>query len=99
MSEYGSLTLLGPPLSVIHFASIVHAPTLFPIVWHVSFLAPGPLIQVLNVPPSASLTEVRKAYKRESLRYHPDKPGGDAEKFKRINEAYTSLTSRSGQRY
>lgn len=49
--------------------------------------------QILGVKASASLAEIRAAYKKESLLSHPDKVGGDAERFKRVNEAYTSLTA------
>ena len=49
--------------------------------------------QILGVKASASLAEIRSAYKKESLLSHPDKACGDAERFKRVNEAYTSLTA------
>ncbi len=34
---------------------------------------------------------VQKAYRRMASRYHPDKPTGDADRFKLINEAYELL--------
>ena len=37
--------------------------------------------------PDASDAEVRKAYRQAAKRNHPDK-GGDAETFKKINEAW-----------
>ena len=43
--------------------------------------------KVLNLPVTASLAEVRKAYHKGALIHHPDK-GGDAEKFKVLNQAY-----------
>ena len=51
--------------------------------------------EVLSVERGASSEEIRKAYKREALKHHPDRnPGdGDAEaKFKACNEAYQVLS-------
>ena len=39
---------------------------------------------------NASETELKKAYKKKAMQYHPDK-GGDANKFQQINEAYETL--------
>jgi curved DNA-binding protein CbpA len=36
--------------------------------------------------------EIRKAYRRQALLYHPDK-GGDPEKFKQVVEAYEVLSN------
>lgn len=46
---------------------------------------------VLGVARTATAEDVKKAYKRAALRYHPDKNqgSGDAEeKFKEVAEAY-----------
>lgn len=51
--------------------------------------------EILGISRSASVTEVRSAFKRLAMRYHPDRNPGDAEaeeKFKKINEAYHTLT-------
>ena len=51
--------------------------------------------EVLGVARGASAEEVRKAYKREALKHHPDRNPGDAEaehKFKACNEAYQVLS-------
>jgi molecular chaperone DnaJ len=51
--------------------------------------------EVLGVERSASSEDVRKAYKREALKHHPDRNPGDpaAEaKFKSVNEAYQVLS-------
>lgn len=46
---------------------------------------------LLGVPKSASQDEIKKAFRTLAHKHHPDKPGGDAEKFKKINEAYQAL--------
>jgi molecular chaperone DnaJ len=51
--------------------------------------------EVLGVERTASTDEVRKAYKREALKHHPDRNPGDATaevKFKAVNEAYQVLS-------
>ena len=48
--------------------------------------------RTLSVPRSASQQDVKGAYRRLALRYHPDKPGGCPERFRRINEAYETLS-------
>ena len=45
---------------------------------------------ILGVNKNASETELKKAYKKKAMQYHPDK-GGDANKFQQINEAYETL--------
>lgn len=59
---------------------------------------------ILEIDPSASDTEVKKAYRNMATRYHPDKVqhlGSDfqkvaEEKFKAINEAYQNIKSERG---
>lgn len=46
---------------------------------------------VLGVSRTASQDEIRKAYKKQSMRHHPDR-GGDEDEFKKINEAYQVLS-------
>lgn len=46
---------------------------------------------ILGVAETASDEEIKKAYKSLALQHHPDKQGGDEEKFKEINEAYDTL--------
>ena len=42
----------------------------------------------LGVNRTASEDEVKQAYRRLAKQYHPDKPTGNEEKFKRVSEAY-----------
>jgi molecular chaperone DnaJ len=46
--------------------------------------------EILGVPKNASVDEIKRAYRKLAHQHHPDK-GGDAEKFKEINEAYQVL--------
>ncbi len=56
--------------------------------------------EILGVSKAASPDEIKKAYRRLAVQYHPDKQGGDEAKFKEINEAYEVLRDSSKrQRY
>jgi molecular chaperone DnaJ len=53
---------------------------------------------VLDVEKNASEAEIKKAYRRLAMKYHPDKNPGDKtaeEKFKSANEAYEILSDKS----
>lgn len=47
---------------------------------------------VLGVSKTASTEEIKAAFRKKAHEHHPDK-GGDAEKFKELNEAYQVLNS------
>jgi hypothetical protein len=49
------------------------------------------LYKVLRVKQNANQEEIKIAYRKLSKKYHPDCIGGDEEKFKKINLAYTIL--------
>lgn len=49
------------------------------------------LYEVLGVPQDAGKDDIKKAYKKMAVQYHPDK-GGDPEKFKEIANAYDVLS-------
>lgn len=48
--------------------------------------------EILGVSREASNEEIKKAYRKLAHKYHPDKKGGDEEKFKEVNEAYQALS-------
>lgn len=52
---------------------------------------PKDYYHILGVERSASADELKRAYRKLALQYHPDKPTGNEEKFKEINEAYQVL--------
>ena len=47
--------------------------------------------KILGVEKSASQDDVKKAFLKLAHEHHPDKNGGQDEKFKEINEAYQVL--------
>ena len=50
------------------------------------------LYDILNVSVEANDDEIKKAYRKLSLQYHPDRNSGTEEKFKEINEANEILS-------
>ena len=48
--------------------------------------------QTLGVERGASPDDIKKAFRRLAHEYHPDKKGGNEQKFKEVNEAYSILS-------
>lgn len=48
--------------------------------------------QTLGVDKKASKEEIKKAFRKLAHQYHPDKKGGDEQKFKEASEAYSILS-------
>ncbi|MFO0702901.1 MAG: molecular chaperone DnaJ [Candidatus Andersenbacteria bacterium] len=49
---------------------------------------------ILGVERNASDDDIKRAFRKAAHQHHPDKSGGDAEKFKEANEAYQVLSNR-----
>lgn len=47
--------------------------------------------KILDVKKDASQDEIKKAFRKDAMKHHPDK-GGDEKKFKEISEAYSVLS-------
>jgi translocation protein SEC63 len=54
----------------------------------------------LDAPPFQSATnrEIKKAYHKLSLKYHPDKETGDEKLFMKLTKAYEALTDETARR-
>ncbi|MDA2922201.1 molecular chaperone DnaJ [Patescibacteria group bacterium AH-259-L07] len=48
---------------------------------------------ILGVDKNASEQEIKSAFRKLAQKYHPDKGGGDADKFKEVNGAYQTLSN------
>jgi len=56
--------------------------------------------EVLGISKEASADEIKKAFRKAAVKYHPDKEGGDETKFKEASEAYEVLKDQQKrQRY
>lgn len=54
-------------------------------------------LNILGLAPGASEKEIKAAFKKLAKKHHPDMTGGDEQKFKEINEAYSILTGKQEQ--
>lgn len=51
--------------------------------------------EILEIQETATETEIKKAYRKKAMEFHPDRNPGNKEaeaKFKKINEAYSVLS-------
>ncbi|XP_031550222.1 translocation protein SEC63 homolog [Actinia tenebrosa] len=53
---------------------------------------------VLEIDRGASMAEIRRQYRRLSMKFHPDKESGDPKKFMRIAKAYEALTNEESRK-
>ena len=56
-------------------------------------------LSVLNINDKNNVHEIKKAYRKLSLSYHPDRPSGNENKFKEINNAYSILMDINGMKF
>lgn len=51
-------------------------------------------LRVFGLTPDYTLNELKHTYKRKALEVHPDRPGGDPDKFRLITKCYLELIER-----
>lgn len=49
-------------------------------------------LRTLGLSLNATMKEIKRAYRTMARRYHPDLPGGNVERMKAINQAYSFLS-------
>ena len=50
--------------------------------------------EILEIPQDSSEAEIKKAYRKLAMKYHPDKNPDTGDKFKKISEAYSILSDK-----
>lgn len=58
---------------------------------------PWGFYEFLELPRDASREDIKKAYRRKSLQFHPDRPGGDPEQFKAVDRVFNILYDDGGE--
>jgi len=58
---------------------------------------PKDYYKTLGISETASEEEIKKAFHKLAYQYHPDRPGGNEQKFKEINEAYQVLSDKKAK--
>ena len=53
---------------------------------------------ILGVEKNATQDEIKKAYRKLSMKYHPDRNNGDDTQFKELNEAYSTIGDETKRR-
>ena len=48
--------------------------------------------EILGIPVTTDIKEIKKAYHKKSIKYHPDLPLGDRDKFEEVQRAYRDAT-------
>lgn len=55
--------------------------------------------EILGLSPTANKAEIKRAYKRLALLYHPDRQDGNVEKFMKVQIAYETLLNEEKQSF
>lgn len=56
---------------------------------------PDDYYEILGVAKTATQDEIKKAYRKLAHKHHPDKKGGDEEAFKKVSNAYETLSDKN----
>ena len=54
--------------------------------------------EILGVEPEASIEDIRKAYKKRAMEWHPDRPTGSEQKFKKLVRAHAILSNEDSKK-
>lgn len=54
---------------------------------------------ILQVDNTSKPSEIKRSYKKLSMKHHPDRPKGDEDKMKAINNAYEILGDKDNRKY
>lgn len=58
-------------------------------------MAKNDYYKILGIAKTASESEIKKAFRKLAMKYHPDRPEANEEKFKEVNKAYEVLSDPS----